>query len=887
MIDMVVKMLILMGFVIGMGFSATTTHKERPKRVLLDTDVDIDDIFALLYLLKQNRSEIDLKAITINANLFTDPGHSINQIYDVLYMMDRDDIVVGVGGISPNGDIEPNVGGYLPIIEQETSTIGYCRYRQAIPIGQGGRLDTDTNYGLRKSFLPQGERRYVPLKQPTAQQVMKDTISSGPIILFIIGAQTNLALFLMSNPDLKKNIEHIFIMGGGVRSKNPTGCCPKHANTSSSCIPNQCGDRGNLFTAYTSNPYAEFNMFGDPFAAYQVLHSGIPITLVPLDATNTIPINKKVFLEFEKRQSTYEAKYCYLSLKIIHDTWFDDQFYKSYFMWDSFLSGIAVSIIQNGFKPNGENEFAEMEYINITVVTSNIPYGIKPDGSNPFFDNRVIPKFDLKKNGVHSGHCQTSIEDPFCIVHGGNEKGICQDGYTREENSSDAVLVLVAQKAKVNQNSSSPLNRQFFESFLSKLNEPSQSGRFNLASQFPYYREILYKPDFSKQKLGKPVIFDIDMSAGDFLTLIYLLKVPVEIINLKGILISGNGWANAGTIEVVYDILHMMGRDDIPIGLGAMTPLGVPSSSCNYVRAIPHGSGGLIDSDTLFGLARDLPKSPRRYSAENSALYGFIRNTSHPRFRQKLSNEIWESISSEIYTKGRKMTLLTNGPLTNLANIIKKYKKAKMLIQEVYVVGGHIFNNNTKEEGNIFSIPSNQYSEFNFYLDPMAAKIVLESKLSVTMIPLNARRKVSSFPHMLEKLQPWRYETPESKFTYNLISTMYVLQQNNGRKYHHVDMFLGEILGAAFLANDPSLKASAETKSVYVLADGNMSTDGQTLIGKQGEGKPVKILQNIDSGGYYKHFTGLLGSKKQSAVIGSFEEQKVQWSTPPYEIEII
>lgn len=70
-----------------------------------------------------------------------------------------------------------------------------------------------------------------------------------------------------------------------------------------------------------------------------------------------------------------------------------------------------------------------------------------------------------------------------------------------------------------------------------------------------------------------------------------------------------------------------------------------------------------------------------RYSAENSAIYGAIRNTSHPRLRQKLSNEVWGSISSEVYTQGPKLTLLTNGPLTNLANIIKKYKKAKMLIQ--------------------------------------------------------------------------------------------------------------------------------------------------------------------------------------------------------------
>jgi len=36
-------------------------------------------------------------------------------------MMGRDDIAVGIGGeggILPNGTILPNVGGYLPIIEQ-------------------------------------------------------------------------------------------------------------------------------------------------------------------------------------------------------------------------------------------------------------------------------------------------------------------------------------------------------------------------------------------------------------------------------------------------------------------------------------------------------------------------------------------------------------------------------------------------------------------------------------------------------------------------------------------------------------------------------------------------------------------------------------------------
>jgi len=38
-----------------------TTVAAKPRRILLDTDVDLDDVFALLYLLKLNRSEFQLE----------------------------------------------------------------------------------------------------------------------------------------------------------------------------------------------------------------------------------------------------------------------------------------------------------------------------------------------------------------------------------------------------------------------------------------------------------------------------------------------------------------------------------------------------------------------------------------------------------------------------------------------------------------------------------------------------------------------------------------------------------------------------------------------------------------------------------------------------------
>lgn len=88
---------------------------------------------------------------------------------------------------------------------------------------------------------------------------------------------------------------------------------------------------------------------------------------------------------------------------------------------------------------------------------------------------------------------------------------------------------------------------------------------------------------------------------------------------MQAILVSPTGWANAAAINIVYDLLHMMGRDDIPVGLGDVFAMSHSDQIFHlvgdrkYAKAIPHGSGGFLDSDTLYGLARDLPRSPRRY----------------------------------------------------------------------------------------------------------------------------------------------------------------------------------------------------------------------------------------------------------------------------------
>jgi inosine-uridine nucleoside N-ribohydrolase len=105
-------------------------------------------------------------------------------------------------------------------------------------------------------------------------------------------------------------------------------------------------------------------------------------------------------------------------------------------------------------------------------------------------------------------------------------------------------------------------------------------------------------------------------------------------------------------------------------------------------------------------------------------------------------------------------------------------------MQRVYVVGGHI-RHGDHDRGNVFTVPSNRYGEFNMFLDPLAAKTVLESRLDITLIPLNVQRKVASFEDVPPALEQRTQHTPESRFVRCLISLLQELQRKQ-KLYHHM-----------------------------------------------------------------------------------------------------
>lgn len=85
----------------------------------------------------------------------------------------------------------------------------------------------------------------------------------GEIHLVAIGPLTNVALALLKEPRLASELASLTIMGGAVRG---------------------IGDLG--------LPYAEHNIKCDPEAAHVVFSSGAPITLIPLDVTTKVEVDR-------------------------------------------------------------------------------------------------------------------------------------------------------------------------------------------------------------------------------------------------------------------------------------------------------------------------------------------------------------------------------------------------------------------------------------------------------------------------------------------------------------------------------------------------------------------------------------------------------------------
>ncbi len=193
-----------------------------PKRIIIDTDPGVDD--ALTFLLALASPEIQLEGLTITQGNVTVEKGTRNALA-VLELLKATDVPVAQGTS-------------LPLV--------------------GPLLASDLVHGasgLGNARLPE------PTTKPVSRHAIDYLIERflaepGELSLFAIGPLTNVALAIRKEPRFAGAVKEMVIMGGSIR------------------------EGGNM------TPQAEFNIYADPHAAHVVFHSGIPITLIPLDVTH-------------------------------------------------------------------------------------------------------------------------------------------------------------------------------------------------------------------------------------------------------------------------------------------------------------------------------------------------------------------------------------------------------------------------------------------------------------------------------------------------------------------------------------------------------------------------------------------------------------------------
>jgi purine nucleosidase len=117
------------------------------------------------------------------------------------------------------------------------------------------------------------------------------------------------------------------------------------------------------------------------------------------------------------------------------------------------------------------------------------------------------------------------------------------------------------------------------------------------------------------------------------------------------------------------------------------------------------------------------------------------------------------------------VTLCCLGPLTNIALAMIKAPSIIPRIKEIVLMGGGYF-----EGGNITPV-----ADFNIYVDPEAADVVVRSGAQITMIPLDATHMVLSTPERLEKIKANGNKSSQAVYEMLSFSERFDLQKYGSR----------------------------------------------------------------------------------------------------------
>lgn len=194
----------------------------------------------------------------------------------------------------------------------------------------------------------------------------------------------------------------------------------------------------------------------------------------------------------------------------------------------------------------------------------------------------------------------------------------------------------------------------------------------------------------------RDVIIDTDPGLDDALAILAALAAPgLRVLGLTTV--AGNIGLEM-TTHNAGRLLALAGRADIPVVAGAAGPL----ARRGFDVADIHGEGGLGGVALPAPLAAPMADAPGWIAARLMA------------------------------APAGRIDLLTLGPLTNVALLLRHAPQAARRLRRIVAMGGAVATH-----GNIGPV-----SEFNLAADPEAADAVLRSGVPIVLVPLDVTRQV-------------------------------------------------------------------------------------------------------------------------------------------------
>ena len=221
-----------------------------------------------------------------------------------------------------------------------------------------------------------------------------------------------------------------------------------------------------------------------------------------------------------------------------------------------------------------------------------------------------------------------------------------------------------------------------------------------------------------------PVIVDTDCGGDDLMAIAFLLARPD--VRIEAVTVA-NGVAHvrpgAGN---VLRLLELGGRGNVPVYLGRETPMRGHAAFPDVWRK---------DADAPVG-----PRPPRHIPQVEAAA---------------------DYLAARLRERSRPVRILAIGPLTNLGEALERAPDCLRDI-EVTIMGGALYAPGNLDDGGYFQT-DNKTTEWNFYVDPLAAKAVFASGAKIRLVPLDATNQVHIDSALLKALQS-KTRTPLGKY---------------------------------------------------------------------------------------------------------------------------